>query len=86
MHPEGVSNFKSFMNKCNWNGIKYPSEIDHSKRFLKSNSTIALIALYIKEMEICPVHISKINSDCEKQIILLMISNEEKEGWHYLHY
>ena len=22
--------------------------------------------------------------NCEKQIILLMISNEEKEGWHYL--
>ena len=31
-------------------------------------------------MEICPAHVSKINSDCEKQIILLMILNEEKEG------
>ena len=26
----------------------------------------------------------KINSRCEKQIILLMIPNEEKGGWHYL--
>ena len=25
----------------------------------------------------------KVNSNCEKQIILLMIPNEEKEGWHY---
>ena len=25
-------------------------------------------------------YISKINSNCEKQIILLMIPNEEKEG------
>ena len=32
----------------------------------------------------CPAHISKINSNCEKQITLLMISNEEKNGWHYL--
>ena len=27
---------------------------------------------------------SKINSNWEKQIIPLMIPNEEKEGWHYL--
>ena len=26
----------------------------------------------------------KINSNCEKQIILLIIPDEEKEGWHYL--
>ena len=38
--------------------------------------------MYIKEMEICPAYVYKINSNCEKQIILLMISNEEKEGWH----
>ena len=30
-------------------------------------------------------YISKHNSPCEKQIIILMIPNEEKEGrWHYL--
>ena len=26
----------------------------------------------------------KNNSNCEKQIIVLMIPSEEKEGWHYL--
>ena len=35
-------------------------------------------------MDICPAHISKINSNGEKQIIILMIPNKEKEGWHYL--
>ena len=30
--------------------------------------------------EICAAYISKINSNCEKQIILLKISNKEKEG------
>ena len=32
----------------------------------------------------CPAYISKINSNCEKQTILLIIPNEEKEGWYYL--
>ena len=35
-------------------------------------------------MKICPTYISKIHSNCEKRIILLMIPNEEKPGWHYL--
>ena len=35
-------------------------------------------------MDICPAYISKINSNGEKQIIILMIPNKEKEGWHYL--
>ena len=35
-------------------------------------------------MKICPAYIAKINSNCEKQKILSMTPNEEKEGWHYL--
>ena len=38
--------------------------------------------MYTKEKEICPAYISKINSNCEKK--LLMIPNEEEERWHYL--
>ena len=51
--------------------------------FEKNNPTIALNIFYIKEKE-CPAYTSKINLNCEKQIILLMIPNEEKEGWHYI--
>ena len=40
--------------------------------------------MYFKEKEICPAYISKINSNCEKQTILLMVLNKEKEGWNYL--
>ena len=54
------------------------------KDFVKNNPTIALNVFYIKEMEISPANFSKINSNCEKQIILLIIPNEEKEGWHYV--
>ena len=40
--------------------------------------------MHIKEKETSPPFISKINWNCEKQIILLIIPNKEKEGWHYL--
>ena len=40
--------------------------------------------MYTKEKEILPDYISKHNSTREKQIILLMIPNEEKEESHYL--
>ena len=52
--------------------------------FEKNNLTIALNISYIKERKICPAYISKINWNCEKQIIVLMIRNEENEGWRYL--
>ena len=51
------------------------------KRLRSSN---ALNVLHIKEKEIYAAYISKNNSNCERQIILLMIPKEEKEAWHYL--
>ena len=36
------------------------------RKCLRNNLTIALNILYIKEKEICPPYISKINSNCEK--------------------
>ena len=62
------------MNKYKCKGINYPSKIDNWNTFEKNNLTIALNILHIEES------ISKINSSCEKQIILLMILNEEKQG------
>ena len=83
-NPESVSNIKPFINKYNWKGINYLSKIEDWKMFNKSNPTIALNILYIKEKEICPAYISKIDSNCEKQIILLMIPNKQNEECHYL--
>ena len=78
-HPEKVSNIKPFINKYNWEGINYPSLIDDWKKFEKNNLTISLNILYIKEKEILPGYISKHNSTCEKQIILLIAPNKEKK-------
>ena len=38
--------------------------------------------MYTKKENIYPVYVSKHNSNCGKQVTLLMISNEE--NWHYL--
>ena len=67
----------------NSKGGNYSSKLDDWKMIEKNNPIIAFNVLY-KEKEICPAYVSKIISNCEKQIILLMISNEEKEGWHDL--
>ena len=81
--PERVSNIKPFIKKYNWKGINYPSKIDDWKTFEKNNLTIAFKSLYI-EKGIHPGYISKHNLTREKQKILLIIPNEEKEGSHFL--
>ena len=68
-HIQKELNIKTFINK-------YSSKIGNCKTFEKNNSATALNILYIKEIEISPAS----NSNCEKQIILLMFPNEEKEG------
>ena len=75
------------MDKLNysWDGIRYPSKNKkYWKTFKKINSTIALDILYTKKNENMPCLYFKTTSNCEKQIVLLMILNKEKEGWHYL--
>ena len=74
--PQRVTKVKPFMNKYNWNGMKYASEIDVWKTFEKNNPTIGLNALYIKEKEIYFTYISNL----EKQNILLKIPNGDKKN------
>ena len=78
-HAERDPNIKPSINKYNWKEINYPLKIDDSKTFEKDNLAISLNILYIKEKEMNLAYISKHNSASEKQIILLMIPNEEKE-------
>ena len=64
--------------------MNYSLKIDYWKIFDKNNPIFALNILYIKEEEICQAYISKINLNCYKKIIFLMIPNKEKEGYLYL--
>ena len=66
---------KPFINKYNWEGKKFPSEKYDSKKFEKNNVTIAINVLHVKKEKIYPAYVSKNNSNREKQVILLIISN-----------
>ena len=62
--------------------------MDDWERFEKHIPTFAHNILYIKEKEICPIFISKINSNCKKQIILLkkrktVLSYSKTNHLHY---
>ena len=78
-NPERISSIKQFVNKYNEKGINYPSKIDDWKRFEKNNLKSTFNFLYTKEKEIFQTYISTINSNHEKQTILLMIPNKEKK-------
>ena len=78
--PQRITKIKPFINKYNWEGINFPSEKDDWKKFDKNNVTIAFNVLYAKKEKIYPAYVSKHNSNCGKQIILLMISNGDKRA------
>ena len=80
-HLERVSNIKMFRNEYKWKVINYSSKTVNRKSFEKNNRSIGLNILYMKEKEIFLACISKISLNCRKQIILLTIPNEEKEGY-----
>ena len=46
-HLQRISKIKPFINKYNWNEIKYPSKIHDWKTFEKNNRSIALLILFI---------------------------------------
>ena len=58
--------------------MNYPSEKADWKKFEKNNVTLALNVLFAKKEKIYPANVSKPNSNLEKQVILLIISNGYK--------
>ena len=76
-YTQRTTNIKLFINKCNWEGTNFLSEKEDWKKIEKNNVTIALNVLYAKKEKIYPAYVSKYNSNCEKQVILLMISSRE---------
>ena len=82
-HPERISKIKPFINQYNWKDIDFPPT-NKDWRKLELNNNIALNILYIPHntKKIQLAYRSKNNLTCDKQIILLMITDGEK--WHYL--
>ena len=82
-HPERISKIKAFIYQYNWKDIDFSAMGKDWKKF-ESNNEIALNILYVPHntKKINIAYKSKHNLTREKQVILLMISNDEK--WHYL--
>ena len=78
-HLERVSKIKPFINKYNWKDIGFPSTSKDWKKF-ESNNEVARNILYVPHntKKINIAYKSKNNLTCDKQIILLMITNGEK--------
>ena len=82
-HPQRISKIKPFIDQYNWNDIDFPPT-NKDWRKLELNNVIALNILYIPHntKKIQLAYRSKNNLTCDKQVILLMITDGEK--WHYL--
>ena len=82
-HPQRISKIKPFIDQYNWKDIDFPST-SKDWRKLELNNEIALNILCVPHntRKIQVDYKSKQNLTCDKQVILLMITDGEK--WHYL--
>ena len=81
--PQRISKIKPFIDQYNWKDIDFPSTSKDWKKF-ELNNKIALNILYVPHntRKVNIAYKSKNNLTCDKQVILLMITDSEK--WHYL--
>lgn len=90
IHPERISVLKRFVNNYYWKDINFPSDTKDWEAFERKNEGIALNILSVlpNKKEINIIYTSRHNCSRHKQVILLMISdnNEENEPnkWHYI--
>ena len=84
-HLERISKIKPFINQYDWKDIEFPPTSKDWRKF-ESNNKFALNILYVphntKIILRSKNNRSKKNLSCDKQIILLMITDGEK--WRYL--
>ena len=82
-NPQRISKIKPFIDQYNRKDIDFPATSKDWKK-LEPNNEIALNILYVPHntKKIQVAYKSKHNLTCDKQVILLMISNGE--NWHYL--
>ena len=82
-HPQIISKIKPFTDQYNWKDIDFPST-SKDWRKIELNNEIALNILYVPHntRKIQVAYKSKQNLTCDKQVILLIITDGEK--WHYL--
>ena len=88
--PQRISKHKPCINNYNRKDIDFPSGSNEYKKFEQNNRNIALNILSVpsNKEEINTIYKSQYNRKREKQVVLLMITNDNQENtpdkWHYL--
>ena len=77
-----ISNIKPFINNLNWENINFPPQEQDYKTFEMNNKSIALNVLQVNEQKISHYYKSEFNKTREKQSILLIKQDEQKQ--HYV--
>ena len=79
-NTERITKIKPFINTYNWKDIKFPSHSNDWKKFKQNNKTIALNIIFepYNTKQIRPADISKYNYKRDNQVVLLMITDNEK--------
>ena len=81
--PQRISKLKPYINKYNWEGIKFPAGPKEWKKLERNNKTIALNILFVKyNTKTVRVEYRSEHNKRKKQVILLMVTDSKK--WHYL--
>ena len=90
-NPQRISKFRPFVNSYNWNDISFPAASVNFKIFEQNNKNIALNVLSIEpfKKELFTTYRSKFNKEREKQVIILMINENEtveleEHKYHYV--
>ena len=81
-NPERISKIEPFINNFNWENINFPPEEQDYKTFEMNNKSIVLNILQANEQKISHFYKFEFNKTREKQVILLVINDNEKQ--HYL--
>ena len=81
--PQRLSKIKPFIDQYNWKDKDFPSTSKDWRKF-ELNNKIALNILYVPHntRKVNVAYKFKKNLTCDKQVILLMITDGEK--WHYI--
>ena len=81
--PQRISKIKPFIDQYSWKDMDFSSTSKYWKK-IELNNEIAFNILYVRHntRKIHVVYKLMHNLTCDKQVILLMISNGE--NWHYL--
>ena len=81
-HRERISKIKPFINNLNWENINFPPQEQDYKTLEMNNKSIALNILQANnEQKISHLYNSKFNKARENKVILLMISDNEKQQY-----